>query len=204
MSVEKISQERWDKAQSAEIKHYDHENADPYETAVDIILRHFNNLDAKKDLVGKKILESGGGTYPAIFFCKGLERGVNVEPLYDKFPEKVKNRLTEAGVETISSGFEDVDIDEEFDEVWFFNVLQHVRDPYLQIEKAKKIANTIRVFEPIECGTNDEHPHEFTIEFFEEQFPGVEVNRYKGGSLYKFHGADCAYLIWSKLDEETN
>ena len=202
--VEKIDQERWESAQNGEVEHYDYESRDNYFAAVDIILRHHFSIDIKNDLKGKTIVESGGGCYPAVFFCEGLKRAVNVEPLFDRFPDSIKEEMETAGVECISEAFEDVDTEEEIDEVWFFNVLQHVKDPYLQIEKARQIAKTIRLFEPIETAVNNEHPHTFTIEFFKEQFPDAEVKRYRGGSLAKFHGADCAYLTWSNPDEETN
>lgn len=202
--IESISRERWERAQEGESHHYDYQNRENYKHAATIILRDHFNVDMDKDLVGKKILESGGGCYPAVYFCKGLKKAVNVEPLYYQFPDDIKSLMNDSGIESCSVGFEDflqedqlISEEEKFDEVWFFNVLQHVRDPYLQIENAKKISKIIRLFEPIETAINNEHPHSFTIEFFREQFPNTEVSRYRGGSVGRFHGADCAYLIWS-------
>lgn len=200
--IEVISQERWKQAQCGEINHYDYGNVENYKNSTYIILRDHFNIDPENDLVGKKILESGGGCYPSTYFCKGLKKSVNVEPLSDKFPDNVKSRLKNANVECVSVGFEDYKRHLKFDEVWFFNVLQHVRDPYLQIENAKRIANVIRVFEPIDTAINNEHPHSFNIQFFREQFPDAEVKMYHGGSIARFHGANCAYLTWTKNDEE--
>lgn len=200
--IEVISQERWEQAQSGEINDYDYGNEENYKNSAYIILRDHFNIDPENDLVGKKILESGGGCYPSTYFCKGLKKVVNVEPLSDKFPENVKSRLNNANVECVSVGFEDYKGRSKFDEVWFFNVLQHVRDPYLQIENAKRIANVIRVFEPIDTAINNEHPHSFNIQFFREQFPDAEVKMYHGGSVARFHGANCAYLTWTKNDKE--
>lgn len=203
--VEVISQERWEQAQSGEVEHYDYGNEENYRNSSYIILRDHFHIDTEKDLKDKKILESGGGCHPALSVCSGLERAVNVEPLYDKFPEDIKEALNSANIECLSIGFEDYEEESEFDEVWFFNVLQHVRDPFLQIENAKKIANVIRVFEPIDTAINNEHPHSFSVEFFKEQFPNTEVKTYRGGSVARFHGANCAYLTWTKNDkEETN
>ena len=200
--VEIISQQRWDEAQSGEAAHYDYGNENNYQNSAMIILKDHFNLDPEKDLIGKKILESGGGCFPAIYFCKGLKKSVNVEPLYDKFPDYIKSKLSNANIECISVGFEDYKSRSKFDEVWFFNVLQHVRDPFLQIENAKKIANVIRIFEPIDTAINNEHPHSFNVQFFEEQFPKVEVKVYQGGSVGGFHGANCAYLTWTKNEEK--
>ena len=200
--IEVISQERWEEAQSGEIHHYDYNNEENYKNSVYIILRDHFNIDPENDLVGKKILESGGGCSPAISFCKGLKKSVNVEPLYDKFPEEIKEKLNNLKIESVSIGFEDYKKRAKFDEVWFFNVLQHVRDPFLQIENAKRIAKIIRVFEPIDTAINNEHPHTFSMEFFREQFPNTEVKMYHGGSSERFHQANCAYLKWVKNDKE--
>lgn len=195
-----ISKEEWDSAQAGEINHYNYGNKDNYKQSVHIILKDYFKINLETDLVNKKILESGGGCYPAAYFCTGLKKAVNIEPLYDKFPDHIKTTLADAKIDCIPIGFEDYTDNLKFDEVWFFNVLQHVRDPYLQIENAKRIANVIRVFEPIDCPTNNEHPHSFSIQFFKEQFPDTEVKEYKGGSSAGFHGANCAYLIWTKKE----
>lgn len=200
--IESISQERWEDAQSKEINHYDYNNEENYKNTTLIILRDHFKIDVDQDLIGKKILESGGGCYPSIYFCKGLKKSVNVEPLYDKFPDHVKTRFKNSNVECVSIGFEDYKGRSKFDEVWFFNVLQHVRDPFLQIENAKKIATTIRVFEPVDTAIDTEHPHSFNVDFFKDQFPESEVKIYHGGSIARFHGANCVYLTWTKNDKK--
>jgi len=201
--INAVSKERWENAQHGEKFHYDYENFDNYKNSVSVILKDHFFLNLESDFIGKKILESGGGCYPAIYFCNGLKEAVNVEPLYFQFPQEIKNKNIKSNIKSYSVGFEDFvpenkyySEEEKFDEVWFFNVLQHVRDPFLQIKNAKKIANTIRIFEPIETTINNEHPHSFTMEFFQEQFPKTEVKKYIGGSVNYFHGADCAYLTW--------
>ena len=103
----------------------------------------------------------------------------------------------EAGIECISIPFEEFRTEEKFDEAWFFNVLMHVKDPYEQLDIAKKIAKTVRVLEPVNTNINVEHPHCFTVEWFEMQFPDTEVKRLPGGSIEGFHVADCAYLTWN-------
>ena len=56
--------------------------------------------------------------------------------------------------------------DEQVDETWFFNVVQHVLDPQEQLELAKKTSKVIRVFESIESATDEAHPHFITKETF--------------------------------------
>jgi hypothetical protein len=197
--IEKISQERWEKAQLGEVHHYLYNNnEEDYKRSALIILENYFALDVEKDLREKKILESGGGCYPASYFCTGFKKAVNVEPLCNEFPEEIKTKLKNKNIECISTPFEEYKTRSRFDEVWFFNVLQHVKDPIAQIENAKKLAKTIRVFEPLDTAINNEHPHSFSIEFFREQFPDTEVKKYIGGSTPKFHQASCAYLVWNK------
>ena len=50
----------------------------------------------------------------------------------------------------IPSALEEWETEMTFDEVWFFNVLQHVIDPKACLEKAGKIAGVVRVFEPVD------------------------------------------------------
>ncbi len=200
--VEPISQERWEQAKSGELNHYDYGNAENYKRASLIILRDHFNLDIENDLVGKKVLEVGGGAYPSVFHVTGLSKAVSVEPNFDNFPENIKENFKNANVECSSIGFEDYKGKTKFDEVWFFNVLQHVRNPELQISNAKKIAKTIRVFEPLDTAINNEHPHTFSADFFRDQFPESEVKIYSGGSVQGFHGASCAYLTWTKDEKK--
>jgi hypothetical protein len=196
--TESISQERWEQAQMGEESFFqpNYESEDVYKNTASIILENYFNINLQTDLVGKKILECGGGCYPASYFCTGLKKVVNVEPLYDKFPDIVKQKLLSKKIESVSIPFEDYTTKIKFDEVWFFNVLQHVRDPIMQIENAKKIAKIIRVFEPINTAINNEHPHSFNLEFFENQFSNTKIEIYKGGTMDKFHQADCVYFVW--------
>lgn len=200
--VEPITEERWNQALTGELNHYDYGNAENYKRTSMIILKDHFNLDLENDLVNKKVLEVGGGAYPSVFHVTGLSKAVCVEPNFDNFPEHVRDKFESAGIEGLSIPFEEYKSRSKFDEVWFFNVLQHVRDPFLQIENAKKIAKTIRVFEPIDTEINNEHPHTFSETFFKEQFPESEVSVYHGGSINGFHGANCAYLTWTKNDKK--
>lgn len=195
-----ITEERWKQAQQGELYHYQYQynNEETYERSALIILQDHFKVNVKTNLIGKKILESGGGCYPASYFCEGLNKAVNIEPLCDQFPEEIKSKLLSKNIECVSTSFEEYKTRIKFDEVWFFNVLQHVKDPVLQIENAKKIAKIIRVFEPLDTAINNEHPHSFNFDFFVHNFPDVEVEKYNGGSISGFHQASCAYLTWIK------
>jgi 2-polyprenyl-3-methyl-5-hydroxy-6-metoxy-1,4-benzoquinol methylase len=193
-----ITQERWQQAQSGELNQYQYDKEGDYKHAVYVILRDHFSINPETDLKDKKVLESGGGCYPSSYFCSDLKKAVNVEPLYENFPEAVKQKLSDKGVECVAVAFEDYKSRIKFDEIWFFNVLTHVKDPTLQLENAKKMTKTIRVFEPLDTPINNEHPHTLTYDFFVEQFPDTEIKVYSGGSVPKFHQASCAYFTWTK------
>ena len=193
-----VNDHRWDQAQYEEGVDYDTDSYENYLNSHKIILQDFFNIDMDNDLVGKKVVESGGGCYPYVYSCKGLSRAVNIEPLFSQFPDQVKQRVeVDAGIECLSIPFESFEPEEKFDEAWFFNVLMHVKDPYDQLEKAQQIANTVRVFEPVNTAINIEHPHCFTHAWFEAQFPDTEIKRYVGGTVPGFHGANCSYFTWT-------
>jgi hypothetical protein len=195
--VEAISRERWQSAQVDELVDYDYGHEESYKNSSRIILQDYFGINPETDLVDKKIIESGGGCYPSIYFCVGLSKAVNVEPLYDQFPEHVQQKLVDANIQSVSTGFEDYKGKTKFDEAWFFNVLTHVMDPSLQIQIAKRIAKTVRIFEPLNTAINNEHPHSLDLEFFQKEFPDTELKVYQGGTKERFHQANCVYLTYN-------
>ena len=138
----------------------------------------------------KSILEIGGGNYPICGNLPAFRHAVNIEPLWDQYHDK--SDRTE--VENVPLPFEDYEPTETFDEVWFFNILQHTIDPHALLEKAKRCARLIRVFEPIDCPVDAMHLHVLTWDMFSRAFPTAELKRYKGGTIHRFHGADCCYF----------
>jgi len=116
------------------------------------------------DLGGQRILDMGGGPVSLLLKCVNVE-GVVVDPILARVPNWVKLRYQEAGV-----GFVDAPAEHQlsweilFDEVWMYNVLQHVEDPARVVANAKKVGKLIRIFEWINTTTNIGHPHTLTEE----------------------------------------
>ena len=141
--ISSIDETRWDDAQSMELWHMHRDTAkeDCHEHGTNVIFKEHFNLNYKKDFIGKTIVESGGGRFPHVAFCGGVKRKISVEPLYSKLDDYCKQFQNNMGIEVIECGFEEYEPENglDIDEVWFFNVLQHVRDPELQIKKAKEI-----------------------------------------------------------------
>jgi len=152
---------------------------------------YFKYLDIIQNQKGKTIVEIGCADFPALQWCDNMN-GILVEPLPSPIlTELVKHRID---LELISKRVEDIDLP-ECDEIWLLNVLQHVLDPDLFIEKCKEAAPVIRFFEPIDWPIEIYHPHTFDFEYFQGHFP--EAKRYTG-DVAEFHTANCAYGIWNR------
>ena len=77
------------------------------------------------------------------------------------------------GIKRVVMSAEDFTADEPHDEVWIYNVLQHVRDPQQVIESAKRNCikgGTIRMFEWVDMPPHVGHPHELKERLFELNF----------------------------------
>jgi hypothetical protein len=199
-----VDQNRWNDAQSMELWHMlrDTANEECHMHGTKVIFEDHFNIDYQSYFKNKTIVESGGGRFPHVIFCDGVKNKISVEPLFDKLDEYSQKYQVDNGVQVIQCAFEDYKKPDDLivDEVWFFNVLQHVKDPILQIKKAKEISKTIRVFEPINVPTDTAHPHIFDVNFFEKHFPESIVKKYIPDPKFApFFGTECAYLVWEKV-----
>jgi hypothetical protein len=141
-----------------------------------------------------KVAEIGCSTYPMASFFPNMQV-TGVDPLFPQFNADVKSYWHNNNITSVAEPFEEWNVTERYDEVWFINCLQHVMDPDLCMEKAKSIADRVRVFEPIKWPTDMLHPHTFTMEFFEKHFPETRLSFYKGGTVPEFHESDCCYFV---------
>ena len=186
-----MTAQNWENAQSKEINHIN-TDIDICRYALDVIFNYFGD---RESIANKTIVEVGCGTYPFASFINGA-KVTGVEPLFDKFSDDVKNYWKENNINVVTEPFEDIKVPrKKYDEVWFFNFLQHTSDIVACVEKAKKIAKRVRVFEPINVPTDEMHLHTLTVEFFKEHFPTSEIHVYSGGSTPNFHTADCVYFV---------
>lgn len=141
------------------------------------------------DCDGRNIVEIGAGPYAMLLFCKNV-RGHIVDPC--EYPDWVYRRYNEAHIMVRKCTGEDFD-GSGFSEAWIANCLQHTQDPEKIIQNARRAANIIRIFEWIECGTSDGHPHELTeaslnewlggegkVEYLDDQERGLVGSCYFG------------------------
>lgn len=132
------------------------------------------------DLEDKSILDIGGGAYSLLLKCVNFKKAVIVEPI--KHVDWVLQRYKTHGVDFWNVRGEDLDkmafqpfTDESipiFDEVWFYNVLEHVEDPEQIVKNARAVAKIVRVFEWLYTPPNIGHPQTLTEE---------NMNKWLGG-----------------------
>ena len=84
----------------------------------------------------------------------------------------------------------------EVDEVWIFNLLQHVIDPDKLIENCKKWAKKIRFFEPVDQEISICHPHSPSKADFKRWFGDYETYK-ENNTAVNFHTAECIYGVWT-------
>jgi hypothetical protein len=185
--------QKWRRAQQAErayhtgtledgVKHYKH----TYE-------EYFRYTDTATDQTGKTIIEIGCADVPGLYYCQGYRAGVIIEPMPS---EILKTLVKNLPIVISESPAEDV-LFPTVDEVWLFNVLQHVIDPDVIINKAKEAAKVVRFFEPVNDGIDECHLHTFTFEYFVRHF-GSAAKYYPNhtGKVVGFHEHESAYGVW--------
>ena len=118
---------------------------------------------------GKKILDIGGG--PTSLLLKTRDHGGSkvVDPI--KYPQWTVDRYASHNIEYDQKTGEEVN-ETGYDEVWIYNCLQHVIDPKLIIENAKKAAPVLRIFEWIDIPAHEGHPHELKEDLLNEWIGG--------------------------------
>lgn len=123
------------------------------------------------DLGGKSVLDIGGG--PTSMLLKAINGGHLrvVDPC--PYPPWVLARYEAAGIDYIAEGAERHLSVVGYDEVWIYNVLQHVVDPQECIETAKAHGKLLRIFEWVDAETNVGHPHSLSREKLDEWIGGT-------------------------------
>ena len=173
----------WENAQKAERLKHNLSNKEAIKHYILSYAQYFKWLGIHPFLGGKVIGEVGPADVPALAFCIETDNSFVVEPM----PSDI---LQTFGLFVIKHPAEQVDFT-MCDEVWLFNVLQHVEDLEGVVSSVKK-AKAVRWFEPVNQGTDECHLHNLTHEMFKDWF-GVS-NVYKANpDAVNFHTAECSY-----------
>ena len=124
-----------------------------------LVTYHDGRSPINIDMSGKTILDIGGGPVSLLLKCTGLQQGFIMDP--GVWPEWVYERYKSAGLDYVALRGEDItDRYGMFDEIWIYNVLQHVEDPEKILTNALALTKTIRLFEWINLPPHPGHPNE--------------------------------------------
>ena len=117
---------------------------------------------------------------PTSLLLKCVNRGKSkvIDPL--TYPDWAYARYNHADIEWSLVKGEDIN-ETGFDEVWIYNVLQHVIDPAEIIANAKRAGKIIRLFEWLEIGVAPGHPHNLLEDQMNEWLGGSGKTGFNGG-----------------------
>lgn len=191
MIKQSINTNRWAEAQKEEKLHHTHESIEEaFIKWGGIYDFYFRYLNIDLNLKNKTILEIGPARIAALLYCNNYESAFIVEPT--EYEDAIQ-LYSDKPITFIRETYEDCE-SPKVDEIWLFNVLQHIIDPDAFVEKCKKNCKVIKFFEPINTPIEIHHPHSFTFDDYIEYF-GDSVKLYNG-STEKYHTADCVYGIY--------
>lgn len=193
--------EEWQEAQRGEKMYHDQYSFERgYAMYANSYSVYFKYLSIDKDLNSKSILEIGCAHYPALTYCERYNPSFIIEPMDSKI---LNGLIVDKLITLIKKPAEILTEFPKVDEVWIMNVLQHVINPDIVIEKAKACADLVRFFEPIETEISSVHLHTFDLNYFKKHF-GDGVVKYYAPKEYNgadFHEHQCAYGVWLKKTE---
>ncbi len=167
----KVSTERWQKAQKWESEWHgdcrntygEEEKQLTYARKMGLQFFHNGKSPYNIDLGGKHVLDIGGGPCSLLLKCLN-GNGAVADPVLKTVPTWVKDRYFQSGIVSYPLKGEEIKTEYEYDEVWIYNVLQHVQDPKRIIKTARKISKLVRVFEWLGIADEVGHPHSLTQE----------------------------------------
>ena len=134
---------------------------------------HNNKTPYIFKLENKSILDIGGGPYSLLLKCEDFSKAVVVDPC--DYPEWVYMRYDSANIQHVVGGGEDI-LEESlgvFDEVWFYNVIQHTKEPARIVGNVLESAKIVRMFEWIETGVAKGHPQDLNKKDLDKWLGGV-------------------------------
>lgn len=124
---------------------------------------------------GRDVLDIGGGPCP-IVADQSLSLGTRV--VVDPMDVDETIDPTPPNVVRIKKYAETLSLSVKFDEVWVYNVLQHVTSPSLVVETVQRhAAHTVRWFEWINTPLSVVHPHSIDKAFLFGAFQGFNIVR---------------------------
>lgn len=132
----------------------------------------------------KSILDIGGGPSSMLLKTINLKKGKVCDPL--DFPNWVYERYSIKNIDYQMVDGEQIK-EQNWDEVWIYNCLQHTNSPEIIITNALKAAKLLRIFEWVDIPPHEGHPQMITKEFLDNVIgqPGQTVQLAECGCFGK-------------------
>lgn len=154
---------KWIRAQNYERKwwgncvntYYEETKQLVYAKKIGLVANYVNGKYPVYDLEGKSVLDIGGGAVSILLKCINIEQGYVVDPC--EYPEWVRDRYRKLQILCARYKGEDLARHPSTDEVWIYNVLQHVENPKKVVKNALRIGKIVRLFEWLEVEKDDGH-----------------------------------------------
>lgn len=142
-----------------------------------------NRVHYSFDVGGKRILDIGGGPVSMLLKTTNLKQGKVCDPTM--YPQWVYERYHVKNISARIIEGENLIDEQDWDEVWIYNCLQHVDDPEAVIANALASGKRLRLFEWIDIPAHEGHPHELTREFLDRatQSQGTVVELNESGCV---------------------
>lgn len=168
------------------------------------LITDYGNGAGELQMGNRSVLDVGGGPVSMTLRCLNARYPTVVDPC--EWPASVMRRYQNYGVHFVRAPAEELNAQQlalrVYDEVWMYNVLQHVQDPVKVLQNAvARVSPTgvLRVFEWINIPTDACHIHTLTSEEMLNWLKGctilkVNIKRQKG---YWSDGAESFAGIFS-------
>lgn len=154
------------------------------------------------DLRTKSVIDIGAGPWSMLLRSYNAKWRIAVDPI--DWPPSVRRRYAAYNIEFIQKGGEDIGDLPVADEVWLYNCLQHVTDPMLVLENAKKIGRKIRIFEWLHIPTDICHPHLLTPEMLFKGLKGTTTEQANVKRMTEYqNNADAFIGVFSTLGPQS-
>jgi len=151
-----------------------------YSREMQLLTDYSTPFDGEFDMRGKSVLDIGGGPVSMTLRCYNASHLTVVDPI--AWPKSALRRYEQYGIDFYQCAGEDLSTVDVYpaDEVWVYNVLQHVSDPNQVLAEAKKHLNKrgrLRIFEWINIPADKCHPHVLTPELLSNGLTGLRIEK---------------------------
>lgn len=170
-----------------------------YARELDLTFEKFDN-GSYINMVDQSVLDVGGGPVSLLLKTKTLGSRKVIDPAL--YPQWTLDRYRAAGINFEQVAAEKMD-EHGFDEVWMYNVLEHVSNPQEICNRVKSAGKIIRVFEWINTGRNLAHPHSFNA----QQLNDLLIDNPEDAivKIKQFDGADgCSGEAWIAIIDQSS